>query len=158
MLRIVRPVSIAAISATNVVAVSAVDIRVADEIVVVIDVDVVVAAPAGAPAPASPPSRSHGDAKAKGDRHASGVVSRRRIINRRVGINRRAVHDHRVIRRHVHDLGICLFDYDHTLALDDLSLHLLLLARFQIAGVLRLFAHALHGIHHIALLRQESVA
>jgi hypothetical protein len=59
MLRIVRPVSIAAMSATNVVAVSAVDIRVADEIVVVIDVDVVVATPTGAPSPAAAPSRSN---------------------------------------------------------------------------------------------------
>jgi hypothetical protein len=55
-------------------------------------------------------------------------------------------------------LWISLFDYDHTLALDDLGLHLLLLARFQITGVLRLLAHALHSIHQIALLRQESVA
>ena len=39
-----------------------------------------------------------------------------------------------------------------------LGFHLLLLAGFQIAFVLGLFAHALHGIHHIALLGQERVA
>jgi len=51
-----------------------------------------------------------------------------------------------------------LFDHDHTLILDHPRLYLLLLSRFQIAVVVSLFAHALHGIHHIALLRQESVA
>jgi hypothetical protein len=33
-----------------------------------------------------------------------------------------------------------------------------LLGRFQIASILGLLAHALHGIHHIALLRQKRVA
>jgi hypothetical protein len=49
-------------------------------------------------------------------------------------------------------------DHDHTLILNDLGFYLLLLGRFQIAGVLCLLAHALHGIHHIALLRQKRVA
>jgi hypothetical protein len=55
-------------------------------------------------------------------------------------------------------LRIGLFDYDHLLALDNFGFHLLLLVRLQIAVVLGFLAHALHGIHHIGLLRQESVA
>ena len=51
-----------------------------------------------------------------------------------------------------------MFDHNHTLVLDDLGFHLLLLGGFQIAVLLSLFAHALHGIHHIALLRQKRVA
>ncbi len=41
---------------------------------------------------------------------------------------------------------------------NDLGFYFLLLSRFQITGVLRLFAHALHGIHHIVLLGQKRVA
>jgi len=55
-------------------------------------------------------------------------------------------------------LWIGLFDHDHGLAFDDLGFHLLLLVRFQVAFILSLLAHALHGIHHVALLRQERVA
>jgi hypothetical protein len=55
-------------------------------------------------------------------------------------------------------LRIRLFDYDHTLAFDNLRLYFLLLVRFQVAVALGLLAHALHGVHHIALLRKEGVA
>src|SRR5258706_10651587 len=144
------------VSAPYVVAVATTNIRVPVEIVVVIDVDVVVAAPA--PAPAAAPGRPHHHANAKRNRQSRSVVSRRRIVNGRVGIHRRAVHHDRIIRRYIHDLWIGLFDHDHTLVLDDFGFYLLLLGRFQIASVLCLFAHALHGIHHIALLRQEGIA
>jgi hypothetical protein len=170
MLRIVFPAAISAasasatwllrwaVSASNVVAVATADIRIAIEIVVVIDVDVIVAAPAAAPTPAAAPERPHHHANAKRNRYSCGIVSRRWIINRRVGIDRRAVHDDGIIRRDINDLWISLFDHDHTLALDDFGFHLLLLGRFQIAGVLGFLAHALHGIHHITLLCQERVA
>jgi hypothetical protein len=60
MLWIVLPVRASAeVSTPNVVAVAAANIRVADEIVVVIDVDVVVATPTGAPSPTAAPSRSN---------------------------------------------------------------------------------------------------
>jgi hypothetical protein len=55
-------------------------------------------------------------------------------------------------------LWVGLLDHDHTFVLNDLGFDLLLLGRFQIPLVLGFFAHALHGIHYIALLRQESVA
>ena len=55
-------------------------------------------------------------------------------------------------------MRIGLFDDDHALVFDDFGFHLLLLGGFQIALFLGLLAHALHGIHHIALLRQECVA
>src|SRR6201993_820120 len=146
------------VSVPNVVAVSTANIRVAVEIVVVVDSNVVVAAPAAAPAPSASPRRSHHHANAKRNGQSRGIVSRWRIVNGRVGIDWRSVHHDRIIRRHINDLWIRLLDHDHTLALDDLGFHLLLLGRFQIAGVLCLLAHALHGIHHVALLRQERVA
>jgi hypothetical protein len=55
-------------------------------------------------------------------------------------------------------LRICLFDHDHALVLDDFGFHLLLFGRFQVALVLGFLAHALDGIHQIALLGQECVA
>jgi hypothetical protein len=51
-----------------------------------------------------------------------------------------------------------LFDYYHALVLDDLSFHLLLLSRLQIALILSFLPHALNGIHDLALLRQERIA
>jgi hypothetical protein len=72
MFRIVRPVGIStevstpasrlirwAVSVPNVVAVAAVNIRVPNEIIVVVDVDVAVAAPPAPPAPTATPSRSN---------------------------------------------------------------------------------------------------
>jgi hypothetical protein len=55
-------------------------------------------------------------------------------------------------------LRIGLLNHDNSLVLDHLGFHLLLFGRFQVAFILSLLAHALHGIHHIALLRQERVA
>src|SRR5262249_49049898 len=128
------------------------------EIIVSVNGNVVVTAPATSPAPTSAPESAHHDANAEGKRHASAIVPPRRIVDRRVGIHCRTVHHHGIIRRHIHDLRIRLFDDDHGLPFDDLGFYLLLLGRFQIALVLRLFAHALYGIHHIALLCQERVA
>lgn len=62
MLRIVLPV---AVPVTDVVAVAAVNIRVSNEIIVVVDVDVVVPAPPAPPAPTAAPSRSHRQSNSK---------------------------------------------------------------------------------------------
>src|SRR5262249_12261145 len=132
--------------------ISASNIRVAVEIVVVVDVNVVVA-PAAAPAPTPAPERPHHYAYAKRNRQSRGIVSRRvvRVVDRRVGIDRRSIHHHRIVGRHIHDLWIGLLDHDHTFVFDNFGFNLLLLGRFQIAFVLGLLAHALHGIHHFAL-------
>src|SRR3977135_372798 len=132
---------VVAVPAVDIVSIAAVDVRVTVEVIVVINVDLVVS-PACAPTPASSPRSSHSDAEAKGNRHASGVVSRRRIVNGWVRIDRRAIHHHGIIRRHIDNLWVGLFNHDHALAFYNLGLHFLLLARFQIAGVLRLLAHA----------------
>lgn len=50
-----------------------------------------------------------------------------------------------------------MFDDDHCLVLNRFGLDLLLLIRFQVTFFFRLLAHALDGIHHIALLREERV-
>src|SRR5277367_6500785 len=147
-----------AVAVTDVVAVTAANVRVAVEIIIVVYVDVVVAAPSGAPAPAAAPERPHSNADAEGNRDPCGVIACRRVVDRRIRIDRWTVHHHGIIRRHIHYLRIGLFDDNYTLALNDFGFHLLLLGRFQIASILSLFAHALNGIHHVVLLRQERVA
>src|SRR5437764_585250 len=149
---------VVAAAITDVVAVARSHVRVAIEIVVAVDVDSIVAAPAAAPDPTPTPKRAHCDADAKRNCQACGVVSRRRIVNGRVRIKRSAIHNHRIIRRHIHNLRIGLFDQDHAVAFDDFRVHLLLLARFQITLILSLLAHPLNGIHDVALLREECVA
>jgi hypothetical protein len=134
------------------------DVRVAVEVVVVIDIDIVVAAPTAAPTPTATPKGPHHDADAKGNCYSRGIVSRRRIIDGRVRVYRRTVDDDGIIRRHVYDLGIGLLDHDYTLVLDGLGFHLLLFSRLQIALILGFLAHALHGIHDVALLRQKRIA
>jgi hypothetical protein len=77
MLRIVAPVGISAevsipasrlirwaVPVANVGAVAAVNIRVADEIIIVIDVDVI-SAPSASPAPTAAPSRSNRQSNSK---------------------------------------------------------------------------------------------
>jgi hypothetical protein len=54
-------------------------------------------------------------------------------------------------------LWICLLDHDHGLALDDFGVNFLLFGRLQGSLVLSFLAHALHGVHHIALLREEGI-
>jgi hypothetical protein len=147
-----------AVSAPNIVAVAPTNIRIAVEIVVVVYIDVVISTPAASPPPAASPGRSHHHANAQRNGQSCGIVSRRRIVNGWVGIDWSAVHYDRIIGRYIHNLWISLFDHDYVFALDDLGFDLLLLGGFQIAGVLCLLAHALHGIQHIALLSQERVA
>jgi hypothetical protein len=133
------------------------DVRVAVEIVVVIDGDVVVT-PAASPSPSATPERPHHDADANRDRHPGCVVARRRVVNGRIRIYRRAINHGWIVGRHIDDLRIRLFDDDRALAFDDLGFYLLLLVRFQIASPLGLLTHTLHSVHHIALLRQKGVA
>jgi hypothetical protein len=66
MLRIVLPAGIPApVSVSNVVPVAAVNIRIPDEIIIVVDVDVVVASPPATPAPTATPCRSHRESNPK---------------------------------------------------------------------------------------------
>jgi hypothetical protein len=133
-----------------------VNIRIAVEVVVVVDRDVV-AAPAATTAPAAAPEGAHHDADAERDRQSCCVVSRGRVVDRRIWVYRRSVYDRGIVGGHIDDLGIRLLNDNRALVLDDLRFHLLLLSCFQIAGVLRLFAHPLHGSHYLSLLGQERV-
>jgi hypothetical protein len=54
-------------------------------------------------------------------------------------------------------LRISLFDDNDLFRFDYFRFYFLLFARFQVAGILCLLSHALHCIHHIRLLRQESI-
>jgi hypothetical protein len=51
-----------------------------------------------------------------------------------------------------------LFDDNYAFVFDDPGFHLLLFGGSQSTLVLRLLAHALHGIHNVALLREKGVA
>lgn len=152
MLRVVIPVRTAAITVYV-----AVRVYVAVEVVVVINLHIIVA-PSGPPTPTATPHCAHRHPDSKRDRHSGGVVSRRRIVDWRVGVHWSTVHDHRIVRRHVDDFGISLLDQYHSLALHDFGLDFLLLSRLQVAFVFCFFSHALHGLHHITLLRKKRVA
>ena len=138
-------------------AIACADVRVAIEIVVAIHVDVV-AAPPAVPAITPAPERSHRHADTERDCHPCGVIPCRRIVDWRIGIHWRTVHGDGIVGRHIHDLWARRLDYDYTLVIDSLRLHFLLLGRLQIAFVFSLSPHALHGSHHIALLREKSIS
>lgn len=146
------------IAAIDVCPIAAIDVGVPIEIVVIVDGDVVISAPAASPAPSAAEGRAHHHSHTKRNRHSCGVVSRWWIGYGWVGIDRRAIDDRRVVTRNVYYLGVGLLDDDDLLGLDNFGFYLLLLAGFQIAFFLRLFAHALHRVHHVALLSQECVA
>src|SRR6185312_16087824 len=131
-----------------------------------IDVDVAVASIAVV-APRQRRDGGHADAErqAPGQRRSE-MVARiiggiRRILGRRIRrIRPASVDDGRVVRRDVDDLGLRRL-YDDRLLLRRrtrgrwLHLYLLLLRCLQRAGFLRFEAQALHGRHHVGLLREE---
>jgi len=129
---------------------------IAIKVVIAIDVDIA-AAPPAVPAIASAPERSHCHTNAKRDCHPCGVIPWRRIVDRGIRIHRRTVHCNRIVGRDVHHFWTGRLDDYYTLVIDRLRLHLLLLGRLQIPFVFGLSPHALHGRHHIALLREKSI-
>jgi hypothetical protein len=133
-------------------AVAATDIRVAVEIVIVVDGDVI-PAPAAAATPTATPERPHHNAHTEGDRHASGVIPRGRVVDGGVGVDRGTVDHDGVIARNVHDLRTSLLNNDDLFGFDDFRFDRLLLVGFEITFLLRLLAHALHRVHYVALLR-----
>jgi hypothetical protein len=147
-----------AVAAVNVVAIPTVDIGVAIEIVVVVDGHVVVSTPTAAVSPASTPRRSHCQTDTERNRHTCRIVTGRRIVDRWIWIDRRTVHDGRIVAWDVNNFRIGLFDNNHLFGFHNLGFYLLLLGRFQVAGVAGLFPHALNGIHDLALLRQKCIA
>ena len=147
-----------AASPPDVAAVAAANVRIAIEIIVVIDVDVIVSTPPAAPTPAPAPERSHRHSNAEGDRHPRRVITGWRIVDRRVGIERCSPNYIGIVRRDVNNLGIGLLDHNHTLTFEGFRFYFLLFGRLQISLVVGLLAHALDGIHHVTLLREESIA
>jgi hypothetical protein len=140
--------------------VAAANIGIAVEVVIHVDIDITTA-PAAAPAPAAPcGTPRETETKPYGSRgpDGSGAVVIRRVIDRWVGVPDRTVRVHRVIRRHIKDLGIRRLYNDHLLAFDHLRLDLHLLVRYERPFIFRLRAHPLHGIHHVLLLSDEGVA
>src|SRR5207342_3611715 len=82
----------------------------------------------------------------------------RRIVDGWIRIDGRSIYDGWVITRHIHDLSAGRLDHDDLFVLDGLSLDLLLFTGLESAILLSLGTHALHRIHHIALLREEGIA
>jgi hypothetical protein len=159
MLGIVLPVAVpAAVAAADIVgAIATVHVRIAIKIIVVIDCDVVIASPTRAPSPTSTPSGSHSHSHSERKRHACGVVSWWRVGNWRVGIRGRAINYRRVIAGNVNDFWAGLFNDDDRFVFYNLGFYLHLLIGLEISRVFRFRPHALHGLHHVTLLRQEGV-
>jgi hypothetical protein len=158
MLGIVLPTTVTTSTAVDIGPVSAVDIRVAVEIIVIVYGYIVISSPAAVIAPASAPGGSHSETDPEGKGHASRIVPRRWIRNGRIWVGWRAVHDSGVIAGNVDDLWIGLFDDDYVFAFDNLCLDFHLLARLQVPLIFGLRAHSLHSLHYVGLLGKESVA
>jgi hypothetical protein len=126
------------------------------EAVVVVDINTA-AAPAATPPITAAPPRAHQDSRAKGERGAGRVVTGR-IGDGWIWIGRFTVYSCRLICRHVDNFRIGRFHHHHALVFDYSGFHRLLLGGVQSTFVLCLPAHALNGVHQIALLRQESIA
>ena len=110
-------------TAVDLVSIAAVDVRVAIEIIIVVDGDIAAAVPV-AISPGTAPGGSKGETGPK--RQCS--VARR--IGVGIGICRRPVNHGRTVLRNVDHLGIGRLDNDDLLVIDSLRLDLLLLCRF----------------------------
>ena len=118
-----------------------------------VDVDVHVAPVPVAMPPGVSPRDADGD---PGEKRCPRVWGRVDVIRRVRGVRPHAVHHRGVVRRHVDDLRVGLLDDDDGLRIL-LDHHGLLLARLQIALVIRFLAELLNGVHDILLLREEGV-
>ena len=130
MLGIVLPTTailcIDPVPALNVGSVPALEVPIAHEVVVVIDVDVVIAAPPTAtPTPSTYPCSAHCDSYTKGDRHSRCVVTGRRITNWWIWICRRTINHGRVVAGNVNYFGVRLLNHNHLFVFDGLGFYLL---------------------------------
>jgi hypothetical protein len=155
MRRIVLPL----VAALDVGSITTLNICIAIEVVIPVDVDVV-AAPAATPTPTAAPRGSHRQSHTKRDRARSDYATSRVrwVINWRIWICGRSVYNRRVVRRHIDDFRIRLFYYNDLFILNRLGLNIHLLIVLQRSSPLSLSSHALNRIHDVALLRQEGVA
>src|SRR5689334_23643145 len=116
MLRVVLPVI--PVSAVDLVPVSALEIAVAIEIVIVVNVDGIVAAPSGVITPSTAPSGTNHHSDAKRDGGSCSVVASRWVSDRRISIDRRTINHGRVVTRNVNHVRTRWFDHDYLLTLD----------------------------------------
>jgi hypothetical protein len=161
MLSIVLPVAAATATAAGLLggAVTRVlPVAVFNKIIIVIYVDVVVSSPTAVAAPTSAHRGAHGYAHAERKCHSGCVIPSRRIVDGWIGIGSGAVNHYGVIAGNVDNLRIGLFDHDHLLVFHHLGFNFHLLCGFQIPLLLGLRPHALHSIHNIGLLGQNSIA
>jgi hypothetical protein len=133
-------------------------IAIANESIIVIYIYIVVTSPSAVAAPAATPCSSHGYANAERKSHSGGIIASWGIVNGRIGINGGAVYHYRIIAGNVDYLGVSLLDYDHLFIFHYLRLDFHLVAGFQIPLLLGFRAHALHGIHYVGLLGQNSIS
>ena len=126
----------------------------------VVDYDLA-ATPAGTPAPSAPATPAAAKPDSNGNRGAESKVdsrAKRRIepVGVRI-IERRAPDISRIVFRQVDDLRVRRFNVNDRLSAVVVCIDDLLIGGRQLAGLLRLEAHALHGAHHVALLAEEGV-
>src|SRR5262249_17985255 len=111
----------------NLIAIAAVNVCIPVEIVIDVHVDVA-ATPTATPPPTDAPEGAHRKPNPEGHRRRGirpSVI--RRIVDIWIRIYRRTVDVNGIVRRHIDDFRIRLFDHDHLLAFDHLRLHRLLL-------------------------------
>ena len=139
------------------VARAAVDVRVPIEVVVVVDIDVVVS-PAGIPAPRRRPT-PHPSRRRRQTRWPRQPHTPPRAGNKSEDTGTRPVRTPRPgrMRGRTRPAGSPVQSRRRS-CFRSPRFHDLFRRGFQIAGALRLDAHALHGLHHIRFLRQERVA
>jgi hypothetical protein len=133
-------------------------VAVVNEVVIVIYIYIVITTPTAVAAPAATKGSAHSDANSERKRHSGCVIAGWGIVNGRIGIGRGAVNHYRVVAGNVDNLWVRLFDDDHLLVFHYLRFDLHLLGGFQISLFLSLRAHALHSIHHVGLLGQNSIS
>ena len=119
-----------------------------------VDVDTATAPVPGTPAPSPDRSYCHSPPKPEDSdsnghfRPTAGRVNQRRIR----GIPPWPVDNYRIVARHINNLGIYRYNFDHL----TFNNHLLLFGSLEIARSLGLLPQSLNGVHDTGLLSQES--
>ena len=113
-------------------------------------------------APAVPPGAevdAHIDGTAESEVEPASKERALRPPPARIGIpHGRTPDPHRIVHRHVDDLGVGRLDVNVGLAAGGGRRHVLLCGGLQLPRLLRFLAHALNRVHHALLLGQKRIA
>ena len=137
-------------------AVSTIDVRIAVEVIVVVDINVV-ASPSASTTPPTAPESTHHHPDPERNGKPGGVIPGRRVIDGGIRIHRRTVDDDGIISGDIDDLWIGLLDNNNVFVFDNRGFHFLLFVRLQVSFILGFLPHALHSVHHVGLLCEECI-